>query len=388
MTGAERPAPETTPTTDGQGARPRLVVFTDDFGGGTGNHLLQMMSHLDLDTWRPEILTVEPRTSRIAPPVPVTRLPDEAISLYPFLQILRFLRLRRWIRSRTPDLMHAYFFWPILFGRLLRASGVVPRLVENREDEGFAWGPHEYAWLRLTRRIPDRVVCVSEAVRRAAVRRERLDERRTVVIHNGVDLPDPVPAGRVRALRRELGIPGEAPVVGMVSNLNRAVKGVDRFLDAAPLVLDAVPDARFVLVGGGMKEQQLRRRVREAGLSDRVLLVGYREDVDTFYALMDVAVLTSSSEGLSITLLEAMSHGLPVVATRVGGNPEVVDEGTTGFLVPPADLGAFAERVVELLRRPGLRARMGRAGSDRVRRHFTLERTARRYVEVYRDVVG
>lgn len=387
MTGVERPAPETTPVTDGQGARPRLVVFTDDFGGGTGNHLLQMMSHLDLDTWRPEILTVEPRTSRITPPVPVTRLPDEAISLYPFLQVLRFVRLRRWIRSRTPDLMHAYFFWPILFGRLLRASGVVPRLVENREDEGFAWGPHEYAWLRLTRRIPDRVVCVSEAVRRAAVRRERLDERRTVVIHNGVDLPDPVPSDRVRSLRRELGIPGAAPVVGMVSNLNRAVKGVDRFLDAAPLVLDAVPDARFVLVGGGVKEEELRRRVRGAGLSDRVLLVGYREDVDTFYALMDVAVLTSSSEGLSITLLEAMSHGLPVVATRVGGNPEIVEDGVTGFLVPFGDLEAFNRRVVKLLVEPDLRERLGCAGRERVRAHFGLRRAATSYARVYHDVL-
>lgn len=364
------------------------MVFTDDFGGGTGSHLLQMMRRLDRELWRPEILTVEPRTTRVTSPVPVTRLPDEAVSLYPLLQLLRLVRLRRWFRSRSPDLVHAYFFWPILYGRALRAAGIVPRLVENREDEGFAWGLHEYAWLRLTRGIPDRVVCVSEAVRRVAVRREGLDPERATVIHNGVDGPDPVPPHRVRVLRRELGIPDDAPVVGMVSNLNRAVKRVDRFLDAGPHILEAVPKARLVIVGGGPDEDALRARVRRADLSDRVLLPGYREDVDVFYALMDVAVLTSRSEGLSITLLEAMSHGLPVVATRVGGNPEVVEEGVTGFLVPTDELEAFVGRVVELLGRPALRDRMGRAGSERARTHFSLERATRSYAEVYRDVVG
>lgn len=364
---------------------PSLLVLTDDLGGGTGNHLLSVAERCAAAGWHVEVASFEPRTARREPDVELTRLPPPAgPSVYPLHQLARFVQVSRLVRDRRPDVVHSYFFWPVLYGRLLRAAGRVPRLVENREDEGFAWGAHEYAWLRLTRRIPDRVVCVSEAVRRAAVRREGIEPGLATVVHNGIEDPDEVPEETVASLRRELGFPEEAPVVGMVANLNRAVKGVDRFLEAVPAILEEVPSARFVVVGGGGDEERLREAAREEGVGDRVAFPGYREDVEAFYGLMDVSVLTSHSEGLSITLLESMGHGLPVVATRVGGNPEVVVDGETGFLVPPDRMGVFADRVVELLLDPAMRADMGRAGRTRVRREFTLERAARRYLRLYR----
>lgn len=366
-----------------------LLYLTDDLGGGTGNHLLSVAERCASEGWDVEVASFEPRTARREPDVELTRLPPPGgPSAYPLHQLSRFLQVRRLVRDRRPDVVHAYFFWPVLYGRMLRAGGAIRRLVENREDEGFNWGPHEYAWLRLTRRIPDAVVCVSEAVRRVAERREGLDAARTTVIRNGIEEPGEVPEDAVAALRRELGFPEGAPVVGMVANLNRSVKGVDRFLGAVPAILEQVPEARFVVVGGGDDEEGLRETARRAGLADRVSFPGYREDVATFYALMDVSVLTSRSEGLSITLLESMGHGLPVVATRVGGNPEVVVDGETGILVPSDDLGIFADRVAELLRDPGKRAEMGRAGRERVRQDFTLEAAARSYLTIYREQVG
>lgn len=373
------------PPSVSDGSPGTLLYLTDDLGGGTGNHLLSVAERSASAGWQVEVASFEPRTARREPEVELTRLPPPAgPSVYPLRQTARFLQVRRLVRDRHPDVVHAYFFWPVLYGRLLRAAGAVPRLVENREDEGFNWGAHEYAWLRLTRGIPDAVVCVSDAVRRVAQRREGLDGEITRVIHNGIEEPEPVPDDVVEALRRELGVPDGAPVVGMVANLNRAVKGVDRFLEAVPAILEDVPEARFVVVGGGENEDALRRAAREAGLSNRVSFPGYREDVETFYGLMDVSVLTSLSEGLSITLLESMSHGLPVVATRVGGNPEVVVDGETGYLVPPDRPGPFADRVVELLRDPGRRREMGEAGRARVRGDFTLEGAARRYLREYR----
>lgn len=380
MSGGEGGAPPRGPR--------RLLFLTDDLGGGTGNHLLSVAGRCAAAGWRVEVASFEPRTARGEPDVRHTWLPPPpGPTFYPLHQLSRFLQVWRFVRERRPDVLHAYFFWPIIYGRLLRASGAVPRLVENREDEGFAWSAHEYAWLRLTRRWPDAVVCVSEAVRRVALARERVDRDRTTVIHNGVDLPEPVPAAREAALRRELGFSGEEPVVGMVANLNRAVKGVDRFLEAVPVILERVSEARFVVVGGGEDEDALRRAARDAGLADRVCFPGYREDVHTFYALMDVSVLTSRSEGLSITLLESMSHAVPVVATAVGGNPEVVVDGETGFLVPEDDLDAFSDRVVELLRDPGKRERMGRAGRRRTEEDFTLDGAVREYQAVYRRVL-
>lgn len=367
----------------------RILFLTDDLGGGTGNHLLSMAESCESAGWEVEVVSFQPRTARRDPAVRLTRLPPPAgPSFYPLRQILRFRQVRKLVRDRRPDLVHAYFFWPVLFSRWLKATGSISRLVENREDEGVNWGRHEYAWLRMTRSLPDVVVCVSEAVRRVVVRRERLKTDRTRVIHNGVPPAPTVPKRSVQNLRRELGIPTEAPVVGMVANLNRAVKGVDRFLEVAPVICGRVPAVRFVVVGGGKDTEVLRRAAREAGVDERVLFVGYREDVDVFYELMDVSVLTSHSEGLSITLLESMSHKVPVVATRVGGNPEAVVDGKTGFLVPPDDTGDFADRVIALLRDSELRRAMGRAARERVRAKFTLEKTAQSYQQLYQRELG
>lgn len=364
----------------------RLVILTQDFGGGTGNHLLEMMHRWDLNRWRPTILTSAPRTARVRPPVPVHRLPAERTSLYPLAQLLRLRRVARLVREYSPDILHTYFFWPVLYGRLLKLSGVVDVLVENREDEGFGWGTHEYAWLRLTRSLPDSVVCVSEAVRRIAVEREGLDRRRTRVIHNGIAPSPPVRESDLRSARERWGLSPSDLVVGMVANLNRPVKGGEYFLRAASAIADVVPRARFLLVGLGGLDPDLRELVRSLGIESRLVCTGYVDDVATYYELMDVSVLTSLTEGLSITLLESMSHGLPVVATRVGGNPEVVVDGETGFLVPPEDVSALAARAVDLLTCPEMRRRMGRAGRERVRSHFALSDTAARYEELFAEI--
>lgn len=370
-------------------ASDRILYLMDDFGGGTGNHLLGMLERWDEDRWHAEVVSFARRTARRDPGVSHLKLPEPTgPSLYPIHQMQRFQQVRRLVRDRSPDLLHTYFFWPILYGRLLRALDEIPVLVENREDEGFGWGRHEYTWLRLTRDLPDRVICVSGAVREVALEREGLEPDRTKVIHNGVEMPQDVPGGRVRELRQELAIPSGAPVVGMVSNLNRSVKGVAWFVDVVPDILDAVPETHFVVVGGGQDETALRAQARRRGLEDRLHFPGYREDIHRFYALMDVSVLTSRTEGLSITLLESMSHGLPVVATRVGGNPEVVVDGETGYLVPPGDRGAFVEKVGKLLSDDALRLQMGRAARRRARSEFSVDRAADDYRANYESLLG
>lgn len=374
-------------TTVDDSDRTHLLVFTDYFGGGTGNHMVQMMERWDQDEMCVEVVTAVPSGARERPSVAVTELPEESIEIYPFRQILRLRRFAQIVRDRSPDVVHTYFFWPILFGRLLKAAGLISVLVENREDEGFNWGPHEYGLLRLTGSLVDRVICVSEAVRSVVVEREGLSLDRTTVIHNGVEMPEMVSEQSVSGLRNDLSIPSGAPVVGMVSNLNRAVKGVDRFVDAVTPLLAEVPDVRCLVVGGGPDESVFRQEARRRRLEDRLLFTGYREDIDRLYALMDVSVLTSRSEGLSLTLLESMSHGLPVVATKVGGNPEVVVEGQTGFLIPEGNMSLFVDRLVALLKDRDLRRRMGKMGQRRVREEFTLEKTANQYTEVYEQLV-
>ncbi|MBE0568534.1 MAG: glycosyltransferase family 4 protein, partial [Deltaproteobacteria bacterium] len=327
----------------------RIVFLTDDLGGGTGNHLLSMMKYWDKNRWQTEILSRVPITSRITPDVPVRYVPsDGRINTYPISQIRSLGRIRKKVSERSPDILHTYFFWPILFGRLLKLGGVIRTLIENREDQGFNWGVHEYAWLRLTRGLPDRIICVSDAVKRVVMERERIDGDRIVVIRNGVE-PFPDFGKETAETREELGLERRHLVVGMVANFNRSVKGVSLFLDAVPQIVRAVPDARFLLLGRGKEEKELRDKARSMGIEPYVLFAGFRRDIHRYYAIMDVSALTSFSEGLSITLLESMRCGIPVVATRVGGNPEVVVDGETGYLVKPGDATDFASHVIRLL---------------------------------------
>ncbi len=235
------------------------------------------------------------------------------------------------------------------------------------------------------------MICVSEAVRRVAVEREGIDPARTRVIHNGVKLPRDSRPER-QSCRLELGIKPSEILVGMVSSLHRPIKGVSYFLDAIPRIIEAKPSARFVIFGHGFghsgEENALREKAKSLQIDRHLLFAGFRPDIDRCYAAMDVFVMTSLSEGLSIALLESMSHALPVVVTAVGGNPEVVVEGETGFLVPARQPAVFADRVIRLLRDPELRAAMGEAGRRRIEENFLIGQAARCYLEVYEDVLA
>jgi glycosyltransferase involved in cell wall biosynthesis len=370
---------------ESRGSR-RLLLLVDEMGGGTGEHIVSLMSHWQRSGWEVRLVTPSTPTVRIRPEARLDIFPRQKwLKKYPCAQIRRMWWLLRYVRQFKPEVVHAYFFWSIIYGRILKKLGMVRTFFENREDQGFNWGTHEYTLLRATRGIPNEVICVSEAVRQVVMSRERLDPRRVRVIHNGIMLHEPCDGARLR-VRQELGLDTSHLVVGVVANLNRPVKGGKYLIEAIPLVVQAVPAVRFVVVGDGNEIGELKRSAKRLGVSKNLIFAGFHSDIADCYAAMDISVLTSLSEGLSITLLESMSHGLPVVVTAVGGNPEVVIDGQTGFLVPPKHPAAFASRVVALLQDPDLRQRMGEAGRQRIEEHFRIESTASQYLDLYEQV--
>jgi len=365
----------------------KVAILTNDLGGGTGNHLLSMLKHWDKSEWETVIYSSAPVRDRVIPDVPVEYIPpSQVFRFYPAAQARAFALLYRKLGRRVPDIVHTFFFWSIMYGRLLKKTGRVRILVENREDQGFDWGRHEYFLLRKTAGIPDRIICVSRAVKQVVLEREKVDESRVTVVNNGIDLPLNE-TGMRESTRSELGFDEGNLVVGMVANYNRPVKGVGRFLDAIPAIVSAVPYARFLFVGGGDEEGELREKARRLGVEPFVVFAGYRKDIQRYYEAMDLSVLTSFSEGLSLTLLESMGYGIPIVATRVGGNPEIVEEGVNGYLVGLRDDGALVERIVKLLKDGDLRRNMGKAGRLRAEREFRIGGAARRYLEIYRELL-
>jgi glycosyltransferase involved in cell wall biosynthesis len=208
-----------------------------------------------------------------------------------------------------------------------------------------------------------------------------------VVIPNGIDPAGFVPERPPMATRAALGLLPEARLIGLVGRLTRQ-KGPDVLIAALPGLVTAWPHLRCLFVGDGVLGQELRRQAEVRAVDSHCVFLGARRDVADLVAVLEVVVLPSRSEGLPFALLEAMALAKPVVATRVGGNSEVVDDGRTGLLVPPDDPAALAQALRFLLDHPAEAAEMGRRGRERVVREFSLKQSVGALQELYESAAG
>jgi len=231
----------------------------------------------------------------------------------------------------------------------------------------------------------DCFIAASDAIRRMLVA-DGVAPERAVTVHEGIDVEHVLAAPPVN-LHEALWLPHSAPIVGNVAALVPH-KGHRHLVDAARLVLQEMPDARFVILGEGELRAQIERQVKDHHLEKHILLPGFRADVLGCIKGFDLFVMSSVTEGLGTSLLDAMACSRAVVATRAGGIPEVVAEDVTGALVPPRDHVALARAIVRLLEDDALRRRMGEAGFCRVRERFTVERMVAETIQVYARVAG
>jgi glycosyltransferase involved in cell wall biosynthesis len=288
------------------------------------------------------------------------------------------------LRRERIRILHGHNATAFFYGAA--AASLVPgtRFLYTEHDRAFPTPWRERGLHALLARRVDAVATVSSTLRDNLVRYEAFPRDRVHVIKNGVALRPPT---RDReALRADLGL-GLRPTAGIVARL-APVKNHELLLGAWKLVLEGCPEAVLLVVGNGSQESRLRAQAASLGLGDAVRFLGFRLDIPELLQALDVFVLSSRSEGLSLTLLEAEAAGLPIVATRVGGNPEVVCDGESGILVPSGEPRPLAEALARLLQDPALRARMGERGRSLYREHFTLEAMVRGYERVYRRLAG
>jgi glycosyltransferase involved in cell wall biosynthesis len=238
------------------------------------------------------------------------------------------------------------------------------------------------------RRLFDRHVAVSAEIADELRDRCGVNGAKVVNIPNGIHAePFLRAAGDRLSFRHEIGAPRWAVVATVVASLD--VKGHDELLEAAAAVAKEGVDLRLAVVGEGHRGRPLIiKKAEELGIAARVRVLGFRDDVPRVLAGSDLFVLATPSEGLSLAIMEAMAAALPVVATAVGGNPELVEPGITGLLVPAGDAAALARALRELARDPSRRRAMGRAGRSRVVLEFTAAKMADRYAALYDDVLA
>lgn len=287
------------------------------------------------------------------------------------------------LRREPVDILHAHKHHANVWGAVLGRLARVPVVIAH--EHAWSWEGQRFRRVldrELVARGADVVLAVSRNARQRMIEEERLDPRIVRLLPNGIPTP-PAPSGQ--DVREELGIEPDAPLIGTVSVL-RTEKALEVLIGAAARLAPVFPALRVLIAGRGQEEARLRALVADLGLEQTVLLLGPRNDVPDLLAALDIAVCCSDFEGSPLSVMEYMAAELPVVATRVGGVPELIDDGLHGLLVEPRNVESLADAVERLIRDPGLRQELGTRGHERQKREFDIDATVRRVEALYEEL--
>jgi glycosyltransferase involved in cell wall biosynthesis len=308
--------------------------------------------------------------------------------------LMAFIALYRLFRQERPHIVHTHTAKAGVLGRLAARLAGVPVVVHTFHGhvlQGY-YSPLKNWLLRRAERglglLSDRLVTVSEQVKRDLVRYHVAGAEKITVIPLGLDLePFLAGAGQRGKLRRELGLSDGEPLVGIVGRIF-PIKNHRLFLEAAARVARELESARFLVVGDGVLRPAMEDYAGALGIADRVIFTGWRRDLPVIYPDLDVLVVSSDNEGTPVSAIEAMAAGCPVVATRVGGLPDLIADGETGCLVPPRDPAALAAGILQLLQHPDAARRLGEAAQATVAERFAVKRLCRDVEDLYEELLA
>lgn len=327
----------------------------------------------------------------------VVRIDELGREISPLRDLLATIRLARLIRRERPQILHTHTAKAGAVGRIAallagsRRPPIVVHTFHGHVLRGY-FGPVRSLFFRLLERglasVTTALVAVSPQVRDDLVALRVAPRERFVVIRLGIELDQRVSAERNGRLesRRYLGIPADRFTVGWIGRMT-AVKRTDDVLVAFRRLRESGVDACLCMVGDGPDRTQLERRAHELGVVRDTVFLGYQEDVAPYYAAFDALVLPSGNEGTPVSAIEALAAGRPVVATRVGGVPDVVRDGKDGFLVEAGATDDLADRLERLARDPALRERMGKEGRARVLPRYAVDRLVDDVDRLYRSLL-
>src|SRR5437867_5817808 len=289
-------------------------------------------------------------------------------------------QLWRYMRRVRPHIVHTHTSKAGFSGRLAAWLAGVPVVVHTFHGHVFHgyFGPvltNTFIFLeRYLARLSDAIITISERLKEDLLERKIAPAEKIQILELGLDLESFVAVrGRTFALRSEMRLDAETPLVGIVGRLV-PIKDHRTFLEAAALACKAHPTMRFAIVGDGELRPQLEALTEELGLGNRVYFAGWRKDLASVYADLDLVVISSRNEGTPVSLIEGAAAGKPVVATRVGGIPDLLEDGKNGLLVPSAQPQALCDAMLKVLGTPGLAAALASEGKEQIRRRFGIHR--------------
>lgn len=292
-------------------------------------------------------------------------------------------RLYRLMKRLKPQIVHTHLYEAGIWGKLVGKLAGVP-VILTTEVGMTVWKKRRHLLLeRFVNRFTDKMIAVSEDIRQRRIRDEGVSPDKIITIPAAVDVERFSRTRSREQARKELDIDASLPVIGTVARLV-AAKRLDYLLEAARAVCEAVPQARFLIVGDGPLREELESRAVQLGLApEHVRFLGHRQDVMDFLPAIDIFALSSEREGLPVSLLEAMAASKPVVATRVGGIPQVIQDGSNGLLVSPHDPAGLAKAIITLIKDSTLRESVAREGHRTVEARFSTDVVGQQIIALY-----
>lgn len=373
----------------------KLNIAIFNFGfltGGTERQIIELLKGLDRDSFNVKVAAV--RTGGELEP----EMQDAGLKIdfFPLRSMkdknafYQLYRLRQYLISNKIDLLHTFSYFGNTFGAVAGALARTPVIVSSRRDlfKPDAFPPYSQLQVVFSRYV-DAIITNAQSIKQAMVDNEQIPADKISVINNGLDLNRFYHRSCGAAVRRELGISETAPVLAVVAGL-KEVKGHIYLFKAIKLLKETYPELRLLVIGECREcdyRAHLEAKTRQLEIEDQVKFLGRSDEVPRLLTAVDISVLPSLSEGLSNTILESMAAGLPMIATRVGGNIEIIEDGENGLLVPPRNEQALADAISSLINDRSYAAKLARKGEQYVINQYSNQRMISKTSALYMDLV-
>jgi len=311
------------------------------------------------------------------------KMPYHSVKMQNEMDFYAGFKIARFCRNNNFNIVHlhsahalAIGLWTKLFYSKLKLIAV--RRVDFHIKNNF------FSQFKYKSRVLDKIICISNGIEKV-LRADGIPEQKLITIHSGIDIGKFVDITPPENFRHDLGIPEKNVVVGTVAALANH-KDYPNLLRAAKIVVEQNNKVTFCAVGDGPEKKQILKLADELGLKDRFIFTGFRADIGNFLKMFDIFVLASKKEGMGTSILDAHAVGLPVIACKTGGIPEIISDGNNGLLVPPKNEQKFAEAILQLVNNAQLRKTLARNAKQTVKQ-FDIQRTIKRNIELYEQIL-
>jgi glycosyltransferase involved in cell wall biosynthesis len=362
-------------------------LITDLSTGGTPLALLRLLSRIDRNHFVPSVICFYYSDNYVSNEIMDLDIPVVNLGMTHKGRIDGFLKLNKALQSTRPVILHSFLYHANITGRIFSRFKRIPINITSRRSTNIG-GTWREKVMRLTARMNDRVIAVSEAVRIAEIDSSGISPDKVVTIYNGIDpstyntTPEEVRA----KIRNSFGIPEDVLLLGSIGRLDPA-KGYNHLINTMKSLILKTSSVNLLIVGEGELEEPLEEQVHHNELSKEIKFAGLRNDIPEILSACDIIISSSLWEGLPNVVLEAMAAGKPVIATSVGGTPELVVNGETGLLVPPGNPEALENAILYLSDNSELQVCMGQAGRERVLNHFTIDQMVNKTEQLYQELM-